>query len=165
MNAQDAMRHQMLHPNPTLKQPDKRPDGGCVILSPEHKINQPANAAKLTSWKQVKDALNKIADKTNENNTDAQLPDSKPKEQPPALEGACCREAQGARCPIVRFTLYRWKHLLDVDAKYGSTKDLLDSLATAGFIRGDREGEIRLEVHQVKVPHHEDEKTVIEIEY
>jgi hypothetical protein len=80
-----------------------------------------------------------------------------------ALGGSDAREAQGTGCPHCRFTLKRVK-LLDIDAKYASTKDLLDGLALARIIPGDREGQITLEVNQVKVGKYSDECTVIEIE-
>ena len=74
------------------------------------------------------------------------------------------RKTQSARRPHVCFTLCRIK-LLDVDAKYGSIKDLLDSLQYARLIQGDREDQITLEVRQEKVAHRCEEKTVIELEY
>ncbi len=92
----------------------------------------------------------------------AELPNPKPRERQASLAGDSEGKAQGAGCPVVRFTLRRVK-LLDVDAKYASVKDLLDGLAIAGIIRGDKEGEIRLEVEQVKVGHYEEERTVIEV--
>lgn len=94
----------------------------------------------------------------------AGIPDTKLPQQPPALEGAGEGEAPGTGCAHVCFTLFRVK-LLDVDAKVASTKDLLDGLATAGLIRGDREGEISLEVRQEKVRTYKDEKTEITITY
>ena len=88
------------------------------------------------------------------------IPDSKPRERKEALEASGERETQGAGLRHCRFTLYR-KKLLDVDAKYSSVKDLLDCLTIALVIRGDKEGQITLEVEQVKVKR--DEKTVIEV--
>ena len=73
-------------------------------------------------------------------------------------------KAQGAGCLAVIFTLHRVQ-LLDVDAKYGSVKDLLDGLQYAGLIPGDKEGQIDLKVEQVKVKHRKEEQTVIEITY
>ncbi len=80
------------------------------------------------------------------------------------LEGHCQREAQGTGCPAVSFTLCRVK-LLDVDARYSSIKDVLDGCTIAGLIPGDREGQITLQVEQVRVAHFKDEKTVVTIEY
>ncbi len=102
--------------------------------------------------------------RNHENYPDPRLSDTKPAQQAGALDTDHARKASGARCPLVRFTLCRVK-LLDVDAKYGSVKDLLDGLAYAGLIRGDKEGQICLEVEQVKVSHYAEEKTVIEIDY
>lgn len=100
----------------------------------------------------------------NENNHNApKLPDDKHKELSGALAKDGEGKASGARRPHVRFTLCRVK-LLDVDAKYGSVKDLLDGLQYAGLIHGDREDQITLEVNQVKVAHYSEEKTMIEIE-
>ena len=95
--------------------------------------------------------------------TDAQIPDAQQRQrtQPLARHGA--GKAQGPECPLVRFTLRRVK-LLDVDAKYGSVKDLLDGCTIAGLIRGDKEGQIRLEVEQEKVGHYEQEETIIFID-
>lgn len=73
-------------------------------------------------------------------------------------------EAQGSSRPLVRFTLRRTK-LLDVDAKYGVLKHLIDGIAYAGLIHGDREDQIRLEVCQEKVAHRKEQETIIEIEY
>jgi sulfur carrier protein ThiS len=68
----------------------------------------------------------------------------------------------GAGLRHCRFTLRR-KQLLDVDAKYSSVKDLLDCLAIAGVIRGDKEGQITLEVNQEKIKRGEFEQTIIEV--
>lgn len=87
------------------------------------------------------------------------LPDAEQCERPKALETSSEGEAQGTRLLHVCFTLHR-KKLLDVDAKYASAKDLLDFLATCGIISGDREGEITLEVNQIKS---KEEKTVIQV--
>jgi hypothetical protein len=51
-----------------------------------------------------------------------------------------------------------------VDAKYASIKDLLDGLQHAGILYGDKEGQVRLEVEQVKVKQYSEESTIIEIE-
>lgn len=71
-------------------------------------------------------------------------------------------EAQSPRLPHCRFTLVRRK-LLDVDAKYSSVKDLLDGLAIAGIIPGDKEGQVTLEVIQRKTAKAEPEQTIIEV--
>ena len=90
------------------------------------------------------------------------LPDAKQCERSQALAADCEGEAQGTGLPLVRFTLAR-KKLLDVDAKYASVKDLLDGLAYAGIIHGDKEGQINLEVEQRKVAKGEAETTTIEV--
>lgn len=100
----------------------------------------------------------------NETHAHTQLPDPKPSKQKRALDTNHEGETPSAGCPFVRFTLCRVR-LLDVDAKYGSVKDLLDGVAIAGLIPGDREGQITLEVRQEKVRSFKDEKTVIEIFY
>ena len=87
------------------------------------------------------------------------ISDTKQSECEKTLEVGGRGEAQGSRLLHVCFTLHR-EQLLDVDAKYSSTKDLLDFLATCGIIPGDREDQITLEVNQIKS---KDEKTVIEI--
>lgn len=84
-------------------------------------------------------------------------------ECPATLDSGDARETQGSGCPLVRFTLRKCQ-LLDVDAKYGSVKDLLDGLAKAGLIHGDGEGEITLEVLQQKVKTRAEECTIILIE-
>lgn len=113
----------------------------------------------MPSWtkQQLHEYLRKCADKAH-----TQLPDAKQRECQIALEGNSKRETQSARCSHVCFTLRRVK-LLDVDAKYHSCKDLIDGLQHAGLISGDKEGQITLEVNQVKVAHYEDEQTIIEI--
>jgi hypothetical protein len=95
--------------------------------------------------------------------TPPRVSNAKPAQQARALDKDRQGEARGPECPLVRFTLRRVR-LLDVDAKWGSVKDLLDGLQYAGLIRGDREGEIRLEVQQERVGHFAEEMTEIEIE-
>ncbi len=92
----------------------------------------------------------------------SKLPHTQQRERPAQLAPSSGGEAQGTGCPRVCFTLCRVR-LLDVDAKYASVKDLLDGLAIAGLIRGDQEGQISLEVHQVKVRSFKEESTVITI--
>lgn len=92
------------------------------------------------------------------------LPDAEPPQQARALDCHDARKTPGAGCPLVSFTLCRVR-LLDVDAKWGSVKDLLDGLQYAGLIHGDKEGQVRLAVWQEKVASFKDEKTVIEIEW
>jgi len=88
---------------------------------------------------------------------------SKQRELPAALEINHGGEAQGPSCVQVCFTLHRVR-LLDVDAKYSSVKDLLDCLVNSGFLAGDKEGQVDLEVRQVKVKTMAEERTEIEIE-
>lgn len=91
------------------------------------------------------------------------IPDTEQCQRKEALAGSGAGEAPSPKFAVVRFTLCRQK-LLDVDAKYASVKDLLDGLAYAGLIHGDKEGQIRLEVEQLKV-HKKQERTEIEIIY
>ena len=95
--------------------------------------------------------------------TGAEVSDTQSEKHPTTLDSNRQRKAQSPRCPAVRFTLRR-KKLLDVDAKWGSVKDLLDGLQYAGIIQGDREGEITLEVKQEKIEAGEEETTIIEID-
>ena len=90
------------------------------------------------------------------------LPDAEQREREEALARGDEGEAQGTGLLHCRFTLRR-RSLLDVDAKYASVKDLLDCLWRAKIIRGDREGQITLEVNQEKVQKGEQEKTVVEV--
>ena len=92
------------------------------------------------------------------------LPSAKPAKSAEALAGGSEGKTRGTGCPLVRFTLCRVS-LLDIDAKYTAIKDLLDGLQYAGLIRGDKEGQIRLEVHQSRVAHYAEERTEIEIIY
>ena len=96
--------------------------------------------------------------------TGTRLPDAQPAQQAGALVGDDAREAPRSGRPCVVFTLHRVQ-LLDTDAKHGSCKDLLDGLAYAGLIPGDREDQITLDVRQEKVAGYKEEKTVIEITY
>ncbi len=91
-----------------------------------------------------------------------QVPATKPAKPAPPLARDREGKARGAGCPLVRFTL-RGVRLFDVDAKYTAIKDLLDGLQYAGLIRGDKEGEITLEVRQEKVSHRCEQETIIEI--
>jgi len=100
----------------------------------------------------------------NENNPHPKLPDSKPSKQTRALGSDYARKAPRTACPHVVFVLCRVR-LLDIDAKYGSIKDLLDGLQYAGLIHGDKEGEITLEVRQEKVKKYALERTIIGIDY
>jgi hypothetical protein len=93
---------------------------------------------------------------------DAALPDAEPCERKKALATDRERETQGAGLLHCCFTLAR-KKLLDVDAKFASTKDLLDCLTIAGVIRGDKEGQITLQVEQRKIQKGETEHTIIEV--
>lgn len=99
-----------------------------------------------------------------ENRTTPQLPDTQQCKRPPELARYSPGEAQSPGCPAVSFLLRRVR-LLDVDARYASVKDLLDGLAIAGAIPGDKEGQITLEVRQEKVGSYTEEETVITIEY
>ena len=94
---------------------------------------------------------------------DITLPDSKSCEREETLEADSQGEAQGAGLPHCCFTLIR-KKLLDVDAKYASVKDLLDCLTISKCIRGDKEGQISLEVQQRKCEKGEQEKEGRKIE-
>lgn len=98
------------------------------------------------------------------NNTSAELPDTKPFKRPQKLVRSRKGETQSAGRTALRFTLCRVR-LLDPCAKYGSCKALIDGLRYAGIIFNDREEDITLEVHQAKVAHFAEEKTVIEITY
>lgn len=93
-------------------------------------------------------------------NPEVQRPE--PAQQPNPLESAGDGKARGAICPHVRFVLRRVQ-LLDVDAKFGAIKDLLDGLRYAGLIHGDKEGEITLSVDQERVGHYKDQETQIDI--
>jgi hypothetical protein len=92
----------------------------------------------------------------------AALPHAEQCERPQTLARCHVRKTQGAGLLHCRFTLRR-KSLLDVDAKYASTKDLLDCLVFSGLIPGDKEGQITLEVVQQKIGRGEVEQTVVEI--
>lgn len=124
--------------------------------------HHPDPLKQLASEKLAKGAPRQARTKKHENHTDTRLPNPKPTKQAGALDGDHAGKTSSPGCPLVRFTLCRIR-LLDVDSKYGSVKDLLDGLQYAGLIRGDREGEINLEVHQIKVAHRHEEKTLIEI--
>jgi hypothetical protein len=87
---------------------------------------------------------------------------SKQPERPKTLARDNERETQSTGCVPVRFTLYRCR-LLDVDAKYTSVKDLLDCVVASGIVAGDKEGQITLEVNQVKVKTKEEERTEVEV--
>lgn len=96
--------------------------------------------------------------------TPPEVPDAKPAQRSEALAGDGEGKAPGTGRPLVCFILRRVR-LLDTDAKWGSIKDLLDGLAIARLIPGDREGQIRLHVEQEAVPHFKEEETLIRITY
>lgn len=87
---------------------------------------------------------------------------SKPTRRERPLDRTDAGAPQGARLPHVCFVLRRVK-LLDVDAKWGSVKDLLDGIVIAKLVDGDREDQITLEVRQETVAHYADEETIIEV--
>lgn len=91
-----------------------------------------------------------------------EIPDTEQCERSQELAGSDAGEAQSTECLRVVFTLRRVR-LLDVDAKYSSTKDILDCLTFSGVIRGDKEGQISLEVCQEKVDSFKDEETIVEV--
>jgi len=99
---------------------------------------------------------------SNDNQANAKIQDAESAQLQTTLAGDNEGKAPSARVPHVCFTLRRVR-LLDIDAKFGSIKDLLDGLQYAGLIRGDREGEITLDVRQEKVSHYHEEETEIEI--
>lgn len=99
---------------------------------------------------------------SNDHPSPPQIPDAKPAQQARALEQDREGKAQSPGRPLVRFVLRRVR-LLDTDAKWGSVKDLLDGVATAGLICGDREDQIYLEVTQEKVATFKEEETLIAI--
>jgi len=94
--------------------------------------------------------------------TPSRLPNPECPQQAVALDTSGGRETPCPRRTCVRFVLRRVS-LLDVDAKWGSLKDVLDGLATAGLIPGDREDQITLQCEQEKVAHYSEEETVITI--
>lgn len=83
---------------------------------------------------------------------------------PDAPDAGSPRKEQGQSRPLVRFTFCRTR-LVDVDCVAGLGKDLLDGLADAGLISGDREDQIIYEASQKKVGHKRDEGIIIEIVY
>jgi hypothetical protein len=101
--------------------------------------------------------------RAHENKSRSEIPHPQQRERPASLENRDLPETRSTECPVVRFTLRR-VNLLDVDAKYGSVKDLLDGLRHAGLIRGDKEGEVDLKVSQEKVDSYALEETLIEVE-
>jgi hypothetical protein len=93
----------------------------------------------------------------------ASLPPPEPqRDKTPALDKTTEGEAQSLGRVVVRFTQYRVQ-LLDDDNLAGSIKDLLDGVKHSHLIRDDSSKEIDLQVNQIKVQHHSDERTEIEI--
>ena len=114
-------------------------------------------------FKRQIEADTKEQNERNNLQTDAGISHPEQRQRPQPLAGSDAGKASGPGLLHCRFTLRR-KKLLDVDAKYASVKDLLDCLARCGIIRGDREGEITLEVIQQKIAKSETEQTIIEVE-
>ena len=130
------------------------------------KTCNPALARRILAQMQAEDAgkLRPIRHPTFQNErtnlqTHVALPDTKQRERAQALAAGSEGKTPRPGLRHCRFTLRRLK-LLDVDAKYASVKDLLDCLAIAGIIRGDKEGEITLEVNQEKVVKASEETSV-----
>ena len=111
----------------------------------------------------VKSSARTALKESYEDRTPSKIQNAQPLKLPVKLESGSDRKAPCSGRPHVSFLLRRVK-LLDVDAKWGSVKNLLDGLAIAQTIPGDREDQITLEVTQEMVPHYADEETIIEIE-
>ena len=129
----------------------------------------PALARRILAQMQAEDAgqLRPLRQPTIQNErtnlqTHSSVSDTKQRECAEALAAGGEGKTPRPGLRHCRFTLLRLK-LLDVDAKYASVKDLLDCLTIAGVIRGDKEGEITLEVVQEKVKKGAVEQTVIEV--
>lgn len=101
---------------------------------------------------------------SNDHTTRLKIPHAEQRERKAPLARSDEGETQGPGCPLVCFTLRRVR-LLDIDAKFHSCKDIIDGLQIAGLIRGDKEGQIGLEVRQEKVASFKYEETIIEITY
>lgn len=97
------------------------------------------------------------------NQAGVEVPHTEQRQCQTTLGSDNARKAQGTRCVPVSFTLYRVR-LLDVEAKYSSVKDLLDCLVHSGFVAGDKEGQVDLQVSQVKVKTRAEERTEITID-
>jgi hypothetical protein len=100
----------------------------------------------------------------NHHHATTQVSATEPPQPTPPLARDREGKAQGAGCPAVRFTLRKCRPF-DVDGKYTAIKDLLDGLQYAGLIRGDKEGEVSLEVVQETVKTKAEEETLITITY
>lgn len=105
-----------------------------------------------------------ISESTRRRNQDrSEVSNPKQRELPAQLGSDNAGETQSTGCVPVCFTLYRVR-LLDVDAKYASIKDLLDCVAGAGLVAGDKEGQVDLQVRQVKVRTKAEERTEITVD-
>lgn len=116
----------------------------------------------------TKDDLKRLFERnpslSNANPNLGQILASKPQQRAPdALDPVAQGEEQSKARPVVRFTFYRVR-LVDTDARAHGAKDLLDGLAEAGLIPGDREDQIEFDARQVKVSSRKQEGTEIEIE-
>jgi hypothetical protein len=92
----------------------------------------------------------------------ASLPDAEQCQRQETLARGYERKAPGAGLLHCRFTMRR-KKLLDVDSKYASLKDIIDCLVIARIVDGDKEGQITLEVNQIKCVKGESETVLIEV--
>ena len=95
----------------------------------------------------------------------AELPDAEP-EQPAGAEHVDSDQGKGpgkARI-IIRYLSLRTS-LLDEDNLAGGTKYLTDALRAGGIIPGDDPRSVKIEWDQQKVPHKDQEETVVTIIY
>ena len=95
----------------------------------------------------------------------AQLPDAEP-EQSPRAEPLDTDQGEGPRKAriVVRYLSLRTS-LLDEDNLAGGTKYITDALRAGKLIPGDDPRSVKIEWEQQKVPHKDQEETVVTITY
>jgi hypothetical protein len=103
--------------------------------------------------------------KANEIKTIVKLPNPYPKHyKATTLDRLAKRKEKSMGRTTVRYRLCRVRPL-DPDGVAGSTKDLTDGLCRCGLLSGDDPTQITLIVEQETVPHYNEERTEIEIEW
>lgn len=95
----------------------------------------------------------------------APVPDPQPEQSPrPESLGSDQGEGPGKGRIVVRIISLRTS-LLDEDNLAGGCKYITDAIRNVGLIRDDNPGATALRWEQKKVPHKDQEETVIEITY
>lgn len=113
----------------------------------------------------TKAELNEHLNRRKHADDSAELPDTEP-EQPPRAEPLDTDQGKGpSKARIVVRIVSMRTSLLDEDNLAGGSKYLTDALRYGGFLKSDDPLSTKIEWEQQKVPHKDQEETVVTITY